>query len=1557
MSQPCPPRERWKEHLDGNLPAADEAVLTEHLDGCATCRKTLETLAGGSDSLLGVARQAGDATDAATPALQEVLAQFQSPTLETQAEPTGARDDSLAFLTPSVRPGFLGRLGPYEIQAVIGKGGFGIVLKAFDERLHRVVAIKVLSPAFATNGAARKRFIREARAAAAVKNEHVVGIHDVQGDGQTPYLVMEYIEGVSLQDKLDKAGTVGVKEILRIGMQIAEGLAAAHKQGLVHRDIKPANILLENGVERVKITDFGLARAVDDASVTQSGTVAGTPMYMSPEQAEGLAVDHRSDLFSLGTVLYAMCTGHPPFRASGTHAVLKRVIDASPRPIRETNSEIPDWLEAIVANLHAKKPEDRLQTAKEVAEQLGQHLAHLQQPASASAPASLMVPVKAPAPSTLENLLEGSDRAKRLLQHGGLLIVFPLGCTGVLMVFFNPHLLWLGFGLLAAAFVFGYGVSRIKQRWTVTYRGHPIRFENSCITGESLFIDNVRVARGGVGLRNEIRAVIPRGEAAGEEIVVLAESGLFSFHCRIFVEHTAQPSAASARLARTSKIQRVLLGSTVAALAVLLAVGIGLAIRNRPFDHPDVAVTIAVDGSDALVRIWPIDRTEPPPVNQDVSTELEGKPLLVLQGPAITQRPLPTGKSLWLIAELNGREVHRVFMTNQHFPIVHERVEEQTPAGTVVRWSANAGLGDPPTVHIPWAAIRRKQQNDKLQDSWRAVSAERDGKALPKDLIDQMNFRLFFYKSDPINYSVTVKMEETSQTKRIERTICSYDLQAHKKPATLDFYPFGGKANPFGDKAKGMFCIYRWVGDALQLCTSTRERPDDFTTKPGSERMLFVLERAPVELQVAPRATEPDWVPLFNGKDLTGWSAGTNADAWKVVGSELVGAGKGAVLRTERKKSTDFHLRAELKLRRGDQAAIGFHNTSEEVRIGIDGDYATVDYIPPNGVGFTHQGINPKEILQEEVKPIRVEIIAKLDHIEVKLNDRTIIKGRLLLPVGAPDRSGPIVLKAPDHGREVRFRKIEIKELPTSALADQRPDEEKLQGKWRVTSVEFNDLKLDFTAGILQNAPKMTITFTGDKMKFKPGDLPGQPLHNGEINGVYHLNPGASPKQMSVLSPRPDSSFYGIYRLEGDTLAICFFNKLPKDIKFPTEFAGKKDTGIILYSLKREAPSPGKDGFMQLFNGKDLTGWKTHPKKPGSWLVENGILIGRDGPGCLFSERGDFSDFHVHFEAKRRIAQSKAAVLIRSPFELEPKTNVPRGYEAEIGETIGTLRLDGGIVVPGAIGSPADIWFSGEIIATKNRIVLKINNEQQAVFTDAKNTFGRGHVALYAGTAPHTEVWFRKIEIKALPSSLSHGQAIDGWGDIVDPQRDCKFDSSKDGVTITVPGGHHNLNPAAPFANLGAPRILQKTKGDFGVQVKVMPFDRPKAKTTTNGENSDVGAGLLFWQDSNNFVRFLRAANGESGRLVVSVEAFKDGKAQAWHDVDIPDEAMFLRAERRDGRYRFSHSGDAVKWTNCPIEWDHFLAGELDVGVTATNSTTATHVARFFNFDVKDVSK
>ncbi len=309
---------------------------------------------------------------------------------ETQADdksgrPAGA--DSLDFLEPSDRHDVLGRLAHYEVLEILGKGGFGVVLKAFDTKLRRVVAIKVLARALAANDRARLRFLREARATAAVRHEHVVDIHAVD-EQPVPYLVMEYIAGQTLQARLDREAPLDVRAVLRLGYQIATGLAAAHQQGLVHRDIKPANILLEDGVERVKITDFGLAQAADDPSLTQAGQVTGTPLYMAPEQASGAAVDHRADLFSLGTVLYLMCTGRRAFRAETTLAVLRRVCEDTPEPIGAINPDVPAWLAAIIARLHAKDPAQRIASAQELAQILERNLTELQRRVSdASTPA------------------------------------------------------------------------------------------------------------------------------------------------------------------------------------------------------------------------------------------------------------------------------------------------------------------------------------------------------------------------------------------------------------------------------------------------------------------------------------------------------------------------------------------------------------------------------------------------------------------------------------------------------------------------------------------------------------------------------------------------------------------------------------------------------------------------------------------------------------------------------------------------------------------------------------------------------------------------------------------------------------------------------------------------------------------------------------------------------------------------------------------------------------------------------------------------------------------
>jgi serine/threonine-protein kinase len=365
---------RLRSFLDDDMPELEQAELNTHLDNCATCQRTLERLAAGSE-LWADLRQLKGAFQHSQEPSRDATESHDAP---VRPHPAAQRDRSLDFLAPSLAPGSLGRLGPYEVTELLGRGGFGVVVKALDPGLNRVVAIKVLAPELATSGAARARFAREARAAAAVVHEHVVAIHSVDTWNNLPYLVMPFVAGNSLQDRVDRDGPLGIREVLRIGMQTALGLAAAHQQGLIHRDVKPSNILLENGVERVKLTDFGLARAVDDASLTQSGVITGTPQYMSPEQARGETVDHRSDLFSLGGVLYFMCAGHPPFRASSTPAVLRRVSDDRPRPLDELNSEIPRWFAEIVEQLHEKDPQRRFSSATEVAELLGGKLSDLQ---------------------------------------------------------------------------------------------------------------------------------------------------------------------------------------------------------------------------------------------------------------------------------------------------------------------------------------------------------------------------------------------------------------------------------------------------------------------------------------------------------------------------------------------------------------------------------------------------------------------------------------------------------------------------------------------------------------------------------------------------------------------------------------------------------------------------------------------------------------------------------------------------------------------------------------------------------------------------------------------------------------------------------------------------------------------------------------------------------------------------------------------------------------------------------------------------------------------------
>ena len=367
--------------LESNDYRLEDSEFVAHLDTCQSCRAYLDANAAELETwneageLLrpGEFDQAGtDACSAASLIAATLVRGDGHQPVEIQRV--------LDRLAPTDDPHRLGRLGNYEVSGVVGVGGMGVVLKAHDPALERVVAVKVMAPALANNELAKQRFAREAKAAAAVLHPNVVPIYSVSSDDDVPHLVMAYVRGGSLQTRLEKDGPLPLIEVLRIGSQVAAGLDAAHEQGLVHRDIKPENILLEEGVERVTITDFGLARAVDDNSVTQLGSIAGTPQYMSPEQARGDQIDQQSDLFSLGSVLYALCTGRPPFRDETSYGVMRKIIDEEPTPIRQLNPDVPVWMASLVGKLMEKEKSDRFASSKEVHALLEGCLRHLQQP-------------------------------------------------------------------------------------------------------------------------------------------------------------------------------------------------------------------------------------------------------------------------------------------------------------------------------------------------------------------------------------------------------------------------------------------------------------------------------------------------------------------------------------------------------------------------------------------------------------------------------------------------------------------------------------------------------------------------------------------------------------------------------------------------------------------------------------------------------------------------------------------------------------------------------------------------------------------------------------------------------------------------------------------------------------------------------------------------------------------------------------------------------------------------------------------------------------------------
>lgn len=286
-------------------------------------------------------------------------------------------------------------LGGYRILSQIGKGGMATVYKAYQPSLERHVAIKVLPPYYAQQDETfLKRFRQEARAIARLRHPNILVALEYGEEAETTFIVMEYVEAGTLTDRLRQP--MPLREAEAILRQVASALEYAHEQGVIHRDVKPSNILLPKP-EWPLLTDFGLAKIVGGAQMTQTGSISGTPAYMSPEQGRGEPLDHRTDIYSLGIVLYEMATGAVPFTAETPMAVIvKHMIEPLPLPTK-LNPDLPESVELVILKALAKDPKDRYAKAGDMAEALAEAVAHA--PALAAAPTLAMAPVESPVPS------------------------------------------------------------------------------------------------------------------------------------------------------------------------------------------------------------------------------------------------------------------------------------------------------------------------------------------------------------------------------------------------------------------------------------------------------------------------------------------------------------------------------------------------------------------------------------------------------------------------------------------------------------------------------------------------------------------------------------------------------------------------------------------------------------------------------------------------------------------------------------------------------------------------------------------------------------------------------------------------------------------------------------------------------------------------------------------------------------------------------------------------------------------------------------------------------
>jgi uncharacterized protein (TIGR03067 family) len=1388
ITTPCPDPTRLSALLHGALSDTEQNELTIHLETCTTCQETLQGLAAGSGSWDGVAQQLGSDDTPAESALHDLMNRMAGATLQSETQTGGGTnhvdDTSLSFLGPAEKPGHLGRLSHYEILEVIGRGAFGVVLKAFDPKLHRVVAIKVLAPSLATSASARRRFEREAKSAAAVSHDHVVAIYAVEDASDPPYLVMYYVDGQSLQQRVDRDGPMELKEILRISLQAARGLAAAHSQGLVHRDIKPANILLENGVERVKLTDFGLARAADDASLTQSGVIAGTPQFMSPEQAGGHTVDHRSDLFSLGSVLYFMCTGRPPFRASTTMGVLKRVCEEQTRPIRDINPEIPEWLCNIIAKLHAKEPADRFQSAKDVGDLLGQHLAHLHQPDAVAMPVPVVLPAGETQPRQSMEPQRTQPRVPRILYWLLVPGIYVIAVFVLLMQGFREaSLIAAGIALPAAVVI-----ALLERHWLPRRQGsrgresliedsHP-RFALVWTPLVALLILTLVLTVASVS-----GMVLHVNMAPGENMDLVEQVTIFtgslaglcflaSIAIALIRPHSSPlPRAREPRAttitgdlhppAGKSRWPIALAAGLVFLTFVICGLPLGALISF--FVFWDVQTVqhgglVPHETSASVTTKGPSfggSRPGTPPLTQAHLTERANRDEDLIQGrwvpvsAEITGRQLPQSKVKEQIPTLlfKGQRWGSVTTTVQREGPVDLNSQknpkeidfggsifedESKGAKGIYRFEddrlhlclANAGKPRPTEftttplneqiVIVYQRQSASSRDEDKLQGTWQLVSLEEDGKTYAGQQIPTLSNMGVSFTGQLFQLKLLSQGGEPPVTGMKTETNGVFHLDCGVDPRRITVLTPGSNAN-------SLLGIYKVEGDTLTLCHYFNPKevkyPTQFATKPKDGALLLVFKR---QADTDEGKLQGTWKSTSVGPAYTDVTFTGNQFQLKKLPK-----GNPPVESYTREYSGTFQLNTTTTPKR---IAVTHPTDKAKGLLGIyrlEGDTLFFCYRgdPKDGKYPSQMTTNPAEgsellVLRRYVprpasapaqagseKPERV--IKQFGPADWPLNREQIMRRGDAWRIELPAKTVVKLFRVEKPGTVERGVFVFRGQIKTDDFKDQ--NDLAIGGDWEDASGNL--------AG------------SGSKMVFPSADWK-----------PWLVNPNTK---------------------TGDHPAIVELDLQNRSDKPGTVWI--KDVELVEFD--RLASSSSKQaGWIPLFNGKDLSGWKPSADTAGAWTAESGILKGTKH-AVLLTSQSAYHNFRLRAEVKVS-PNGKVAIKCRQPAAGLPPRPIAAGYEVVLitgssGTKLGNCT-QGGATLTQAV--PANEWLTVEIVALGRNYTSSVqgttkDDNKGSSYGDPKDRDLRGSIVLESRCIG-TVAEFRRLEIQELPpvNDLSLGE-------------------------------------------------------------------------------------------------------------------------------------------------------------------------------------------------------